>query len=227
LDHQERLPFSRTWQAGVPVQVACFTNADEVSVRHGSTSVAMAWDEDLGCWIGTTTAGADPLLAGARAGGATLRDEIFPAGEAAAITAQEWLVPERWRHVAGDAVGDDSVHQVQCRLLDVHGQPSRGELEVDVAVSGGDLLGIDSGDLSDTTPCRATRRRTFDGRLLVHVRGRRPTVTLRAFGLAPITVECTGPLAAGGQSRPHLTREAEPSVPPDVDARTGARPGCV
>lgn len=220
-DHHERLPFTRTWEAGEPVQVACFTTADEVSVRHGTTPVAMSWDADLGCWIGTTTAGAEPLLAEARVGGATLRDEILPAGDPAAITAQEWLAPERWRHLAGAAAGDESVPQVECRLVDVHGQPARGELEVDVAVSGGDLLGIDSGDLSDTTPCRATRRRTFGGRLLVHVRGTRPTLTLRASGLTPTTLECVGRPAPGEESRSPSLREPEPSEPTAVGAAAG------
>jgi hypothetical protein len=64
------------------------------------------------------------------------------------------------------------------------------ERVVTVEVDGGELLGLENGDLSDNTPYTARGRRTFDGRVIVFVRTNgRATVRLSAPDLPDVQVE--------------------------------------
>jgi hypothetical protein len=65
------------------------------------------------------------------------------------------------------------------------------ERVVTAEVSGGELLGLENGDLSDNSPYSARGRRTLDGRVIVFVRPSGPaTVRLSAPGLPDVVVEC-------------------------------------
>ncbi|HLT60920.1 MAG TPA: glycoside hydrolase family 2 TIM barrel-domain containing protein [Microlunatus sp.] len=180
---------TRRWEPDQEVEVACFSTADKVAVSCGSDPVELAFDPDLGCWRGTVTPGRNRLVAEARVGDRTLRDELALGAEPARIAAELWTVPEVWRagvdRIAGSLRG---VHQVECRVLDADGLPPRREVTVTAAVEGGELLGLDNGDLSDTTPYSADHRRTLDGRLIAYVRGG-TRLTLRTEGLPEVVVD--------------------------------------
>ncbi len=59
--------------------------------------------------------------------------------------------------------------QIECTLRDERGDVACGERVVTAEVDGGELLGLENGDLRDNTPYTAHRRRTLDGRLIVFV----------------------------------------------------------
>lgn len=185
VDPNSRQPFTRDWTVGAELEVACFTNADEVIVSRAGEPVEMTYDTDRGFWRGEVIASDDPITATATIGGATQRDELRHGVQPAALTAKLWEAPAAWipglQRIVG---GSEPVQQVHCQLVDDQGQPAGGALEVSVVVTGGELLGIDNGDLTDTTAYATDRRRTLDGNLMVYVRGAGATVTLRAAGLA-------------------------------------------
>src|SRR5690606_31389189 len=127
--------------------------------RRRHTRFSRDWSSDV-C-SSDLTPGRNRLVAEARVGDRTLRDELALGAEPARIAAELWTVPEVWRagvdRIAGSLRG---VHQVECRVLDADGLPPRREVTVTAAVEGGELLGLDNGDLSDTTPYSADHRRT-------------------------------------------------------------------
>jgi hypothetical protein len=85
----------------------------------------------------------------------------------------------------------DSIIQIECTLRDGRGEVAADERIVTVEADGGDLLGLENGDLSDNTPYAAPRRHTLDGRVIVFVNpGERTTVRLSAPGLPAVRVGC-------------------------------------
>lgn len=182
----------RGWQDGEQVEVLCFSNGDEVTLTWAGEEVPVARDEDAGCWTAVTTARPGPLLLRARRGDAVAQHELTSPGPAVRIAASQWRAPQdAARRVAAAGLLDVGVAQVECALLDAHGQRAGDEALVSVEVEGGELLGIENGDLADTTPYTETSRSTHDGRLVVYVRCDGPAqVRLSAPGLPSATVEC-------------------------------------
>ncbi|MDR1599545.1 MAG: beta galactosidase jelly roll domain-containing protein [Oscillospiraceae bacterium] len=76
----------------------------------------------------------------------------------------------------------DAVQQIEVTLA--------ADAMVSVSVSGGELLGLDSGDLSDNTPYTLHRRRSFEGRLVVYVIPveEKASVLIRADGAGEVVV---------------------------------------
>ncbi|GAB3745361.1 glycoside hydrolase family 2 TIM barrel-domain containing protein [Microlunatus parietis] len=180
---------SRTWAASDgEIEVACFTNADKASVSCGTEPVELVFDAELGYWRGTVTPGSLPLAAEARVGDTTVRDELALGSDPVALTAAVWTVPTVWRAGLDRIAGGGKVHQLECRVVDRDGRIARGEVVVTAEVDGGELLGLDNGDLSDTTPYRAAHRSTSAGLLIAYVRGGGATVTLRAGGLSDLVL---------------------------------------
>src|SRR5690606_22631894 len=148
-------------------------------------------DADVGGRGGAGRAGRGRRLR-ARRGDAVAQHELTSPGPAVRIAASQWRAPQdAARRVAAAGLLDVGVAQVECALLDAHGQRAGDEALVSVEVEGGELLGIENGDLADTTPYTETSRSTHDGRLVVYVRCDGPAqVRLSAPGLPPATVEC-------------------------------------
>jgi hypothetical protein len=87
----------------------------------------------------------------------------------------------------------DDVIQVEVVLRDDDGNVAADDRLVSAEVSGGDLLGLDNGDLGDPTPYPRPSRRTQDARLIVYVRGGSATVvTLSAPGVADVRLDLAG-----------------------------------
>ncbi len=83
----------------------------------------------------------------------------------------------------------DSVAQIELALLDENGAVAEAgfesRMDVKVAVDGGELLGIENGDIADTTSYGESHRRFHRGRMIIYVRGEHGTdasVTLRSRG---------------------------------------------
>ena len=95
------------------------------------------------------------------------------------------------RRSADAGLAAASVLQIECTLRDAAGAVAGNDLTVTADVTGGKLLGLENGDLSDNTAYSASHRRTHDGRVIVFVRADGPaTVRLSAPGLPEVTVEC-------------------------------------
>ncbi len=180
---------SRRWAPDSEVEVACFSNADKVSVSCGSESVELSFDAEYGFWRGTVTPGRSSIVAEAQVGDTTVRDELILGSDPVALAAEVWAAPAVWRSGL-DRIGGGraDVHQVECLVVDQHGRVAQGEAVITADVAGGELLGLDNGDLSDPTPYRADHRSTLEGRLIAYVRGAGATVTLRATGLPDLVV---------------------------------------
>lgn len=202
-DEQTQLwthPVSRDWERGSGVvQVLCFAGADgaEPTLTCGDDEIALVRDEHLGCWTASLAPRDEPLvLTVVRDGEVVARDELAARGGPARLDAALWRAPaQSARRIAGVGLAADDVLQLECTLLDEHGRPARGDVGVSVEVEGGELLGIEGGDLADTTPYRSSSRATSCGRLIVFVRpaGGPSTVHLRADGLAPVAVTADAP----------------------------------
>ena len=184
-------PVSRSWgSATEPVEVLCFANGDEVSLACGDEQIPLSWDAEGGYWTAVVQPRPEPLVLTCQRDGATVTDRLVAGGAPARMDAMAWQPPAS----AGarcEEVGlvTDPITQIECRLLDADGGPAQGEVEVSVEVEGGELLGLENGDLADNTPYRSSSRSTLDGRLVVFVRGA-AVVTLLAAGLPSTRVEC-------------------------------------
>lgn len=188
-------PVSRVWDAaeGEPIEVVCFGNGDELCLMYGSERLALVRDEQRGCWSALTTTRCAPLvLEVRRAGEVVARDVLRPAGEAVRIEAAVWNAPEGIAEQCESAgIAADGLVQVECTLLDERGDIARGDRVVTVDVQGGDLLGLENGDLGDNTPYSSNARTTLAGRLIVFVRpGAAAVVVLSSPGLPEVRLEC-------------------------------------
>ena len=187
---------SRNWEetGGRPVEIRCYSNG-EPRLSCGGEVLPLTRDEEHGFWSTVTPPRPGVLvLETLRDGQVVARDEIGSRTEAVRIDAVVWQSPpDAARRCARAGLTTDTVVQIECTLRDAHDAIAGDELVVSASVEGGDLLGLENGDLSDNTPHSATQRRTLDGRLIVFVRpAGRTTVRLSAPGLPDVRVDCGG-----------------------------------
>ncbi|MFD4960376.1 glycoside hydrolase family 2 TIM barrel-domain containing protein [Microbacterium sp. NPDC058389] len=182
-------PIARAWDAADPrpVEVLVFANGDELSLSCGGEELPLVRDDVHGYWTAVTHARAEPLVLESRRDGEVVaRDELAARGEAVRIEAQVWMPPAEAAAVCTAAgIPLDGVVQIECTLRDATGGIARDERVVLVDVEGGELLGIENGDLADNTPYPTAARATRDGRAVVYVRAHgRTAVRVHAEGLA-------------------------------------------
>lgn len=181
-------PIARAWDAADPrpVEVLAFANGDGLSLSCGGDELPLERDDVHGYWTAVTRARPEPLVLHSRRGGEVVaRDELVARGEAVRIEAEVWMPPAA-AVARAEAAGIrlDDVLQIECTLRDAAGAVARDDRVVDASVEGGELLGLENGDLADNTPYATTARATKDGRLVVFVRPHgRVSVRLRADGL--------------------------------------------
>ncbi|GAA4488100.1 glycoside hydrolase family 2 TIM barrel-domain containing protein [Microbacterium panaciterrae] len=196
-------PVARDLPEAGAVEVLAFAGGGTPRLTAGGVELPLAFDETGGYWttVRDVSAGpsapADPLVLEVLSadGEAVARDELRAAGAPMLLEASVWTAPahaaERCRAAGIDVGGDSDVRQVECVLRDAHGALARGEAEISAEIYGGELLGLENGDLGDVTPYRSTSRRTSGGRLIVFARvggdgairvaaGSLPAVTVRA-----------------------------------------------
>lgn len=194
-DEQKNLwshPVARSWDdvAAGGVEVVCFSNG-EPRLSCGGETVPLTRDDASGYWVAGALPSAAPLLLETIRNGETVaRDTFGPCGDATRLEAAAWQAPAGVtnRYTAGGPVGE-GVIQVECILRDAAGEVARNDLVVAAAVEGGELLFLESGDLSDNTPYAARERRSFAGQLVVFVRAAGPVVLrLKPAGLPDVEV---------------------------------------
>jgi hypothetical protein len=188
-------PVSRTWEpSDEQVEVLCFSNGDEVRLLAGDQPLDLVRDDEFGYWCAVTTPSAEPLvLETLRDGQVVARDELRADEPPVAIDAVLWQAPDDAARRCADAgLPLGRVVQIECTLRDEHGRVSRDDVIITAEAAGGELLGLENGDLADNTPYSARARRTLDGRLVVFLRITGPaTVRLSAPGLPTVQIECS------------------------------------
>jgi hypothetical protein len=187
-------PVARQWGTATsePVEILCFGNG-EPTLTCGGEEIRLTRDEENGYWVAVTTPRPASLVLEIRRDGRVVaRDELGPTGDAVQIDAAAWLAPaDAMRRCADAGLATGDIVQIECTLRDRHRKVASGESVVTAAVEGGELLGLENGDLSDNTPYTARQRRTLDGRLIVFVRPAGSTIVrLSAPGLPDVQVEC-------------------------------------
>lgn len=187
-------PVSRAvdFAAAGPTEILCFANGDAVRLTMGDESVEARWDDEHGYWRAVVPALTGPLeLSAIRAGEVVATDRLGSAGEPARLEATVWQAPaDAVDRCAAAGLPAARVVQIECTLRDDQGAEARGDLLVEALVEGGELLGLENGDLADVTAYALPQRRTLDGRLIVFVRCDGPaSVRFRAEGLEDALVE--------------------------------------
>ena len=193
-------PIGRRWgeEGGDAVEILCFANG-EPRLRCGGEALPLTRDDENGYWSSIVTPRRDALvLEVLRDGQVVAQDELSACGVAARIEASIWAAPADALRACADAgLATDEVVQIECVLRDAAGAVANDERLVSVEVSGGDLLGLENGDLADNTPYAARSRRSYEGRLIVFVRPSADTsVRISAPGLPDVRVTC-GQAGAG------------------------------
>src|SRR5204863_9619762 len=111
-------------------------------------------DEEGGYWVAVTEARPAPLVLEVRREGAVVaRDALGAMGKAVQLEAVVW-------QASADALGrcveagvpPEGVVQIECTLRDAQDHVARDEAVVIAEVTGGALLALENGDLSDNTP---------------------------------------------------------------------------
>lgn len=181
-------PVSRAvdFAAAGATEVLCFARADSILLTVGGEQVAADWDDELGYWRAVVPALTGPVEVQALRGGVLVAaDGLDSAGEPAHLDAVVWQASaDAADRCAAVGLPTGGVVQIECTLRDAHGAIARGDVLVEASVEGGELLGLENGDLADVTAYALPQRRTMDGRLIVFVRAAgTASVLLRAEGL--------------------------------------------
>lgn len=195
-DYNKELTLLWNYPEGKMVQVVCFTNCNETELFINEKSYGRKKIQDYPdgyiTWIVPFTQGELRAVA-TNDKGETAECVLKTTGEPAAVRlacTDDFLMADQGdiTHVIAEII--DSEGNVVCNA----------ENEIHVTVDGeGSLLGLESGNLWDTTPYYEPFRRTYNGRLLIYVEAGREEgnvkVTAKAEGLktAEIIIPCRKP----------------------------------
>ena len=184
-------PTYRKWSypAEQEIEVRCYTNAKEIRLKVGNLEVPnVRYDDTFGYYVARINYQPKTLSVEAVFEETILHDEIRPEAAPTALVAMNYEIPQRWREklAATDLTLNKNLHQIECQVLDYAENPIAAEVMVYLEVENGTLLGLENGDLADTTAYTESFRRTMQGKLLCFVAGARKketVVTLRSPGL--------------------------------------------
>lgn len=189
-------PIARVWGEphGTEMEILCFANG-EPRLFCGDVELPLRRDEEHGWWVALHPMQVEPLQLEVRRDGVIVaEDRLGRRGPAVRIEATAWQTPmEMLGRCRAASLPQPGVVQVECVLRDAQDEIAAADLVVSASVEGGELLGLENGDLADNTPYREAGRRTLDGRLIVFVRPTAPSSTLRftAPGLPDLVIDCT------------------------------------
>jgi hypothetical protein len=187
-------PIARRWDGAGEgdIEILCFSNG-EPKLTCGGEEIPLTRDDANGYWVAVAAPRSAPLVLETRRDGQVVaRDELGPRGDAVQIDAAVWKASAAAVRLCTDAgLSIDTVSQVECTLRDANGAVAGNDLEVTAEVTGGNLLGLENGDLADNTAYTAPYRRTLDGRVVVFVQADGSAkLRLSALGLPDVEVEC-------------------------------------
>jgi hypothetical protein len=175
-------PASRFWAVDpdATLEVLCFVGAGRPRLSHAGAELPLEFNAHDGWWSAVTTArDAELVLEVHDESGVIARDAIRPERDAARLDVVVWCPPtEVARRCTAAGIEISGIVQLECVLRDADGGVAAADAVVSAEVDGGELLGLENGDLADSTPYRSPYRRTFDGRIAVFV-GADATATVR------------------------------------------------
>ncbi|NLX76147.1 MAG: DUF4982 domain-containing protein [Clostridiaceae bacterium] len=194
-DYKNNKELAPLWnyREGEMVQVVCFTNCTKAELLVNNKSCGIKRAEDCAggylAWFVPFEKG-EIRAVGINGNGEKVESVLKTTGEPSEIRLEctdEYL----------SADGRDITHVI-AEITDSDGNPvCTADNEIRVTVEGeGSLLGLESGNLWDTTPYTETFRRAHNGRLLIYVEAGRKEgtvkITASADGLktAEITIPC-------------------------------------
>ena len=199
------------WQGheGQIMQVACFTNCEEVELFVNGKSYGKKATEFPRRGVNPSWASYDPDKHFATTADLHLTWDVeYQPGEIKAVGRRDSITFEEVIRTAGDpaqlratvdrpsfrAIPSDVAH-VTIEVLDNSGNicPLSDNL-IHFSVKGGRLLGVESGNMSDLSSVKATERKAWSGKCLAIIAADRPgpvTVTAQSDGLTASTVTFT------------------------------------
>jgi len=155
--------FSWNFVNGETVNIACHTNCQEVELFLNEVSFGKRVPDNPGMplmWPVKYSPGV--LRAVGYLDGQTVECKLLTTGVPVAITAT--LLDEKLL-----CDGQDMTHVI-FQVVDVFGRPVVDAYDLlNIKVEGAELLGLENGDLADTTPYSSNSRRLHKGRLLAYI----------------------------------------------------------
>ena len=178
---------------GEEVDVILYTNCQEIELFLNGTSLGKKSPDGTGlplAWRVEYAPG--ELKATGTLGGETVECVLQTTGAAVAIQAKVWDEAIKFD-------GQDMTH-VELQLVDAEGRPVMDAYDlIHVNTENGVLLGVENGDLADTTPYTSPARRANRGRLVAYIGAPSEgtediTVSANGFGLkgASVTIKQCG-----------------------------------
>ena len=163
---QRRLNYKRSWNflAREQIEVTTATNCESVELFLNGKSLGTKESDGRGTPLSWTVdyEKGEIKAVGRSSNGETVEDMLKSTGAAVAIKAKLWD-----ETLCFD--GHDMTH-VAFQLIDSDGNAVEDAYDmINVHVDGGELLGLENGDLGDTTPYTSTSRRAYKGRLLAYI----------------------------------------------------------
>lgn len=191
--HKEWIPYLEYWNytEGEQVEVVCYTNLSQAELFLNGESLGLKQkspDEDGIRWQipfhpGTLSVHASGSLTTVPAGthAETAGDQLETVGAPCRLAMQVYELPEN--------TVPEEIFQIEVSVLDGMGRPVvTDSSRIRVDVSGGTLIGLESGDIADCTEYTSPMRHAYHGRLLIFCRksGESPmTVTAEAEAFTP------------------------------------------
>jgi hypothetical protein len=147
------------FREGELLNVFCYTNCDSGELYLNGERIAEGVSEKGVINFGDIPYASGTLEAVCGGGGLRYTDTLVTSGE-----------PERISVTAVQG-GSDEAARFEIELCDRDGIPAaHREEEIRVTVTGGKLLGLESGSIADLTPYSSDTRKTNEGRLAAYVR---------------------------------------------------------
>lgn len=203
----EWIPYLEYWnyREGEQVEVVCYTNLSRAELFLNGESLGIrqkSSDEDGIRWQvpfhpGTLSVHASGSLTTVSGREGDASDQLSTIGAPCMLEMQTYRIPQALR--AGSAISGllpkeenrtpGEIFQIEVSVQDGEGRLAVTDASrIQVRVSGGTLIGLESGDIADCTEYTAPMRHAFHGHLLIFCRrdGEAPmTVTAEAEALAP------------------------------------------
>lgn len=187
-------PFFRNWDyaEGTLIEVYCFSNCERVELTSGNQTWEMVYDTQYGYFKAEIEVTKDPLKAIGYTGNQQVEDILVSRSTGSEFRLKSWKAPDKLVELAEKATQmlDTTIYQVECELLDGLQNRASNDSVVHVEVENGELLGIENGNLADITSYSDNYRATYQGQLIVYIKGNSETVmTLHSEGVKTQTVK--------------------------------------
>lgn len=186
----------RSWSyvPGEFIEVRCYTNAALTELfLNGKSLGKKAYEDTLGYiqWFVPFEGGELTAIGYDSEEKEQSRDSIFTTGSSCCIQLQEWKPNPAYKGLNPDYIKEISdtadILEIEATVTDANGHRVVTDSSLlQVSVTGGKLLGLENGNLSDCTEYSLPARRTHEGRLLLYIirnNAETVTVTVTARGL--------------------------------------------